>query len=98
MGEIRAEIEDMVHRETRAWNAQDVEALVELFHPDMIWPWPPSSVDHDPATWIFALGRYNRERWKTCWEELFQTAHCTFAHIDVEIADMEQGEAIEGGR
>jgi len=53
MGEIRAEIEDMVHRETRAWNARDAEALVELFHPDMIWPWPPTSADHDPATWIF---------------------------------------------
>jgi ketosteroid isomerase-like protein len=73
MGEVQAEIEDMVDRETRAWDAQDAEALVELFHPDMVWPWPPSGVDHDPATWIFALGRYNRERWKTCWEELFQT-------------------------
>ena len=29
-------------------------------------------------------------------EELFQSSHRTFVHIDVEIADMEQGEAIEG--
>ena len=73
MGDIRAEIDEMVHRETRAWDARDAEALVQLFHPDMVWPWPPSSADHDPATWIFILGRYNRDRWKACWEELFQT-------------------------
>lgn len=73
MGDVRAEIEDMVHRETRAWDARDSEALVQLFHPDMVWPWPPSSADHDPATWTFILGRYNRERWRKCWEELFQT-------------------------
>ena len=73
MGDIRAEIEEMVHRETRAWDARDAEALVQLFHPDMVWPWPPSPADHDPATWIFILGRYNRDRWKRCCEELFQT-------------------------
>jgi ketosteroid isomerase-like protein len=87
MGEVRAEIEDMVHRETRAWNARDAEALVELFHPDMVWPWPPSRGDHDPATWIFALGRYNRERWKTCWEELFRTHR--LIHNDRKIQKIE---------
>jgi len=71
--QVRAEIEDMVQRETHAWDVRDAEALVELFHPDMIWPWPSSSADHDPATWVFVLGKFHRERWKTCWEELFQT-------------------------
>jgi ketosteroid isomerase-like protein len=70
---VRAQIEEMVHRETRAWDARDAEALVELFHPDMVWPWPPDSGDHDPATWVFILGRFHRERWKSCWEELFRT-------------------------
>lgn len=73
MSDVPAEINAMVHRETRAWDARDADALVELFHPDMVWPWPPSSADHDPATWIFILGRYNRERWRTCWEEFFQS-------------------------
>lgn len=73
MRNVRAEIEEMVHRETRAWDARDAEALVGLFHPDMVWPWPPSSGDHDPATWVFVLGRFHRQRWKTCWEELFRT-------------------------
>ena len=73
MRNVRAQIEEMVHRETRAWDARDAEALVELFHPDMVWPWPPDSGDHDPATWVFILGRFHRERWKSCWEELFRT-------------------------
>lgn len=73
MPDIRAEIEAMVHRETRAWDAQDADALVDLFHPDMVWPWPPTARDHDPATWTFFLGRYDRERWKRSWQELFDT-------------------------
>lgn len=67
------EIEAMVNRETSAWDRQDAEALVELFHPDMVWPWPPHAQAHDPATWVFPLGRYNRERWKRGWQELFDT-------------------------
>ena len=73
MKDVKAEIEEMVQRETRAWDTRDAGALVELFHPDMVWPWPPNSHDHDPATWVFVLGKFNRERWKNCWNELFQT-------------------------
>lgn len=67
------EIQAMVDRETRAWDHQDAEALVSLFHPDMVWPWPPDSRSHDPVSWVFPLGRYDRERWKAGWEELFRT-------------------------
>ena len=56
MSNVRAKIEEMVHRETRAWDARDAETLVELFHPDMVWPWPSDSGDHDPATWVFCSG------------------------------------------
>jgi ketosteroid isomerase-like protein len=69
---VESEIQAMVDRETRAWDQQDAEALVSLFHPDMVWPWPPDSASHDPATWVFPLGRYNRERWKAGWEDLFR--------------------------
>ena len=65
------EIREMVNRETRAWDARDAEALVELFHPDMVWPWPPDARAHDPAEWVFVLGRYDRARWKQSWQELF---------------------------
>jgi ketosteroid isomerase-like protein len=67
------EIQTMVDRETAAWDRQDAEALVELFHPDMVWPWPPHGNAHDPAQWIFPQGRFERARWKAGWEKLFRT-------------------------
>jgi len=70
---VESEIQAMVDRETRAWEQQDAEALVSLFYPDMVWPWPPDPASHDPATWVFPLGRYIRERWKAGWKELFRT-------------------------
>jgi ketosteroid isomerase-like protein len=66
------EIQAMVDRETWAWDHQDAEALVSLFHPDMVWPWPPDASSHDPASWVFPQGRYNRDRWKAGWHELFR--------------------------
>jgi hypothetical protein len=65
--QARQAIEEMVHRETRAWNRQDAAALVDLFHPDMVWPWPPTGQDHDPASWVFVMGRFDRERWMRGW-------------------------------
>jgi uncharacterized protein (TIGR02246 family) len=35
---VEQQIQAMVDVETAAWNAQDAEALVSLFHPDMVWP------------------------------------------------------------
>jgi len=37
------EIQATVDHETRAWDEQDAETLVALFHPDMAWPWPPDA-------------------------------------------------------
>ena len=70
---LEAEIQDMIDRETAAWDARDAESLVDLFHPDMIWPWPPDAHSHDPATWLFPWGRYSRERWRRDWQLLFDT-------------------------
>jgi ketosteroid isomerase-like protein len=67
------EIRDMVDRETRAWDMKDAETLVAIFHPDMVWPWPPDSRSHDPMTWLFVQGRYHRARWRDAWQELFDT-------------------------
>jgi ketosteroid isomerase-like protein len=67
------QIQAMVDSETSAWDRQDAEALVSLFHPDMVWQWPPDARSHDPAGWVFPLGRYNRDRWKAGWEDLFRT-------------------------
>lgn len=73
MTEHEAEIHSMVARETAAWDARDAGALVDIFHPDMVWAWPPDARSHDPATWITPLGRYDRARWQAGWEELFRT-------------------------
>jgi ketosteroid isomerase-like protein len=70
---VEDQIREMVERETRAWDALDADALVDLFHPDMVWPWPPDATSHDPATWILTQGRFNRERWRRGWEHLFET-------------------------
>ncbi len=68
-----SDIRGMVDRETSAWDRQDAEALVDLFHPDMVWPWPPDSRAHDPEGWVFPQGRFNRERWRSAWQGLFDT-------------------------
>ena len=91
---IRSEIQAMVDRETDAWNRQDAEALVSLFHPDMVWPWPPDARAHDPETWVFPQGRYDRERWKSGWEELFRThelVHNNRRTVRIEISAQGDG-------
>lgn len=73
MGQIEDEIKEMVARETRAWDALDADALVDLFHPDMVWPWPPDNDAHDPVRWVFPQGRFDRRRWRDGWQALFDT-------------------------
>lgn len=70
---FKIEIEEMVDRETKAWDTQDVDLLLTLFHPDMVWPWPPTARDHDPINWVLIQGKFNHERWKKGWQELFDT-------------------------
>jgi ketosteroid isomerase-like protein len=66
-------IRELVDTETAAWNARDADALVSLFHPDTVWPWPPDSGAHDPMQWVMPMGRFDRERWRRSWEALFET-------------------------
>ncbi|HKZ53480.1 MAG TPA: DUF4440 domain-containing protein [Candidatus Acidoferrales bacterium] len=73
MSDVRKEIEEMVHKETRAWDTQDVDLLMSLLHPDMVWPWPRTPQSHDPMDWVLVWGRYNYERWRKGWQELFNT-------------------------
>jgi ketosteroid isomerase-like protein len=71
--DLRQEIEEIVQRETRAWDTQDVALLLTVFHPDMVWPWPPDARAHDPIEWVMPYGRFNAERWGRSWQELFDT-------------------------
>jgi hypothetical protein len=65
------EIKEIVDRETRAWDTQNVDLLISVFHPDMVWPWPKSSASHDPMDWELALGKFNKDRWSKGWQNLF---------------------------
>lgn len=66
-------IEEIVQRETRAWNTKDLDLLLSVFHPDMVWPWPPHKDAHDPMEWVIPWGRYDEKRWRAGWAELFET-------------------------
>jgi ketosteroid isomerase-like protein len=72
------EIAEIVNRETRAWDTRDAALLVTIFHPDMVWPWPPTARAHDPLEWELVMGRFHGERWMRAWQELFDTH--TLAH------------------
>src|SRR5271157_770721 len=71
--QIASEIQRMVDQETLAWDTRDAALLVSLFHPDMVWPWPPDNMAHDPLDWVFPQGKFDKERWQACWQELFDT-------------------------
>ncbi len=78
------EIEEIVHRETRAWNTRDVDLLLTIFHPDMVWPWPRTTQSHDPMDWVMELGRFDRERWKRGWQDLFDTHRLAHNHREIK--------------
>jgi ketosteroid isomerase-like protein len=83
-----AAIEEIVHRETRAWDTRDLDLLMSLFHPDMVWPWPPDARAHDPMDWVMPWGRYDESRWRAGWADLFATHdlvhnHRTIRRIEV---------------
>ena len=57
---VEDEIREIIDRETRAWDTNDVHLLLTIFHPDKIWPL--ESNDHDPVKWVAGMGRYNYKR------------------------------------
>ena len=48
---VETQIRAIVNRETRAWDTQDVDLLLSIFHPDFVWVWPADAEAHDPAQW-----------------------------------------------
>jgi len=94
MPSVETEIQLMVDRETAAWNARDAENLADLFHPDMVWVWPPDSASHDPTTWILPMGRFDRTRWVAGWRELFRThelVHNNRRTVRIVVSDQRDG-------
>jgi hypothetical protein len=50
----------LIDRETLGLNTKNPDLFLDTIHPDMVWPWPPTSGDHDPVRWRFVLGRFNK--------------------------------------
>lgn len=70
---MESEIQEIVNRETQAWNEKNVELLLSIFHPDMVWVWPTDSSKHDPMTWTSFLGKFDQTRWTKAYQDWFST-------------------------
>jgi ketosteroid isomerase-like protein len=70
---IEIQIREIVDRETQAWNDKDTRKLLSIFHPDMVWPWPRTSESHNPIDWVFGMGRFDYQRWKKRYCDLFES-------------------------
>ena len=71
--EVMRQIQELVDLETTGWNTKNPDLFLSMIHPDMVWPWPPTADAHDPIDWVFVLGRFDRERWRRSWQEIFDT-------------------------
>jgi len=92
--ELEQRIREIVDRETRAWDTKDVNLLISVFHPDMVWPWPPNGHAHDPADWVWGMGRFDAARWKRIWQDLFDThelVHNRRRTVRIEISEQGDG-------
>ena len=77
-----------------AWNTKNVDLLLTIFHPDMVWPWPRDSKSHDPIDWIIGFGRFNEDRWRKNWQTLFDNnklVHNNRKILKIEISDEGDG-------
>jgi ketosteroid isomerase-like protein len=70
---MESEIQEIIDRETQAWNEKNVELLLSIFHPDMVWVWPTESDKHDPMTWTSFLGKFDHVRWSKVYQDWFST-------------------------
>jgi hypothetical protein len=87
--DAEADVREVVDRETRAWDTQDVELLLSVFHPDMVWPWPRSYTSVDPIDWRLVMGRFDAARWRGRYEDLFnryELVHNLRSIVRVEIS------------
>lgn len=94
MANAQDEIREVVDRETRAWDTKDIDLLLSIFHPDMVWPWPKTNEDHDPMHWQLVLGKFNFARWKALYSDFFNRN--TLIHNRREIKRIEVSKEGDG--
>ena len=66
------EIKEIVNRETKAWDNKDVELLLSIFHPDMVWVWPKDNKSYNPIDWKLPLGKFDYKRWMKVYTDMFK--------------------------
>ena len=94
MNETIEQIREIICRETKAWDIQNVHQLLSVFHKDMVWPWPVEKTDHDPAKWKMVLGRFNYQRWRVFYTEFFSQYKLVHNRRDIKkivISDQKDG-------
>lgn len=69
----QTDIQEIVDRETKAWNEKTVELLLSVFHPEMVWVWPTDPKNHDPMSWSSTLGKFDQTRWTNVYKDWFST-------------------------
>jgi hypothetical protein len=92
--EAEAAIREIVDRETRAWDTGDVELLLSVFHPDMVWAWPATYTSFDPVDWRLVMGRFDAARWGASYSELFRRrtlVHNRRETVRVEVSAEQDG-------
>lgn len=67
------EIQEMIDRESRAFDTSDAELMLSIYHPDMVWAWPPTPTSYDPMDWVMRMGRFNYDRWFRLTKLFFDT-------------------------
>jgi catechol 2,3-dioxygenase-like lactoylglutathione lyase family enzyme len=60
----------------------------------MVWPWPSRYDAHDPAEWRFGMGRFDAERWRRHYGQLF--ADWELVHNHRRIAKIEVSQEQDG--
>lgn len=90
--QVKRHIQSLVDLETESWNTKDPDIFLSIIHPDMVWPWPPSPDAHDPVEWVLVFGRFDRERWREKWQDLFDShdlIHNKRTTVKIEISKEE---------
>jgi hypothetical protein len=84
---VKNEIQALIDRETLGLQTKNPDLFLDMIHPDMVWPWPPTSRDHDPVQWKFVVGRFNKERWRQNFQAIFD--NYDLVHDQREIVKIE---------
>jgi ketosteroid isomerase-like protein len=68
---IENEIKEIVNRETKAWSDKNIQLLMSIFHPDMVWVWPTDSKNLDPVSWALPQGKFDEVRYSKIYSSWF---------------------------